>query len=55
MRWMHLSFKAHHSVAAGNHHPAPQPASAARLGTHLRQKSFSWSKFHWNSPERSSL
>src|SRR3954462_11123244 len=51
MRWIHLSFKAHHSVTAGNHHPTPQPAPSVRLGTHLGQKSFSWSKFHWNSPE----
>jgi hypothetical protein len=47
MRWIHLSLKTHHSVTAGNHHPAPQPATAARLRTDLRQKSFSWSKFHW--------
>lgn len=49
MRRVHPSLKANHAISAAYHHPSPQPAPTVRLGTDLRQKSFSWSKFHWNT------
>ena len=51
MRWIHSSRKASHAISAAYHHSAPQPASPVRLGTNFGQKSFPWSKFHWNPPK----
>lgn len=53
MRALLLTAKGHDPISIRTHHPSPQPAPAAWLGTHLGQKPFSWTKFHWNSPDES--